>query len=325
MAAQTQDAIFSCSGTVKACTAPFASAFSFKIVETVEDGDCFFDSLLQSGEIEEPASTLSAQAQQRLRLRKRLVDYLENPDILASLSEFGFNDIEQNIQQLRKAKVYACDAGDLPTQFAHEAFGINLHVYVINYHKRTKRTVVTLERHYNMDPSAPTIHVLRIGEHFKLLRPLVSANQLENHIQHGIETERPYYEERRMVDRNMAVKASKKASKKNSHAANANNKKYTLKKNTSSNNLQKAIDASLENDKLVKQMTNLNLTNNKRHNAQHLTKKINQKNKNQRNIKLNAKKLTSLKGAYTRAIKKLQEKNNPAFTPLEQEALNYFS
>ena len=99
MASQTQDAIFSCSGTVTKCTAPFASAFAFEVVETISNGDCFFDSLLQSGEIEEPGKSPKEQKNQRLLLRKRLVDYLENPDILASLSEFGFNNIEKNIQQ----------------------------------------------------------------------------------------------------------------------------------------------------------------------------------------------------------------------------------
>ena len=256
MASQTQDAIFSCSGTVTKCTAPFASAFAFEVVETISNGDCFFDSLLQSGEIEEPGKSPKEQKNQRLLLRKRLVDYLENPDILASLSEFGFNNIEKNIQQLRKEKVYACDAGDLPTQFAHEAFGIHLNVYVIDYHKGTKRTVVTLERHQNIDPMAPTIHVLRIGQHFKLLQPTIPPNQLEHRIQRGIEQELPYYQERRRINTGAANKI------KQSLAKHASNNANTSKKGNNNNNLQKALAASLANAGLANKMGNMTLKNN---------------------------------------------------------------
>ena len=256
MASQTQDAIFSCSGTVTKCTAPFASAFAFEVVETISNGDCFFDSLLQSGKIEEPGKSPKEQKNQRLLLRKRLVDYLENPDILASLSEFGFNNIEKNIQQLRKEKVYACDAGDLPTQFAHEAFGIHLNVYVIDYHKGTKRTVVTLERHQNIDPMAPTIHVLRIGQHFKLLQPTIPPNQLEHRIQRGIEQELPYYQERRRINTGAANKI------KQSLAKHASNNANTSKKGNNNNNLQKALAASLANAGLANKMGNMTLKNN---------------------------------------------------------------
>lgn len=291
MASQTQDAIFSCPGTK--CTAPFASAFAFKVVETISNGDCFFDSLLQSGKIEVPGKLPKEQKNQRLLLRKRLVDYLENPDILASLSEFGFNNIENNIQQLRKEMVYACDAGDLPTQFAHEAFGIHLNVYVIDYHKGTKRTVVTLERHQNINPMAPTIHVLRSGEHFKLLDPQIDLDELNERIQQGIEEEKKYYNARRRAndeaaDKIKATIAAKKAKnaaskKKNATSANLAKGKTTKSppKNTNENIMKRMTELSLktaqneeekrqtnakrkqedENVALAKKMANMNMKN----------------------------------------------------------------
>jgi len=258
MASQTQDAIFSCPGTVGDCTDTFAHAFSFEVVETISNGDCFFDSLLQSGKIYKPAKSSKEQTHQRLLLRKRLVDYLENPDILASLSEFGFNDIKTNIQQLRKEKVYRCDAGDLPTQFAHEAFGVNLHVYVINYHERTKRTVVTLERHPNIDPMAPTIHVLRIGEHFKLLDPQIDLDGLDKRIQQGIKEEKKYYNARRHANHEAAdkikvaaaAKKEKNAASKKKNAASANLAKGKTKKsplkNTNENIMKRMMELSLK-------------------------------------------------------------------------------
>jgi hypothetical protein len=91
-----------------------------------------------------------------------------------------------------------------------------------------------------------------------------------------------------------------------------NRSRNTVKgKNINNNNLQKALAASLANATLAKQMKNMNLNS--------------QSSRKTQKQPLNSKKLTLIKGAYTRAIKKLQEKNNPAFTPLEQEALNYFS
>ena len=86
---QTQYAIYSHSGTVPSCVEPFAKKFSLNVVETITDGDCFFDSLLLSGAIMEPASNSNKKEQNRLRqaqrlaLRQSLVDYLEDPDILA--------------------------------------------------------------------------------------------------------------------------------------------------------------------------------------------------------------------------------------------------
>uniref|UniRef100_A0A6C0IGX5 Uncharacterized protein n=1 Tax=viral metagenome TaxID=1070528 RepID=A0A6C0IGX5_9ZZZZ len=104
----------------------------------------------------------------------------------------------------------------------------------------------------------------------------------------------------RALSENMAPKKGNR-SRKTVKGKNINN----------NNNLQKALAASLANATLAKQMKNMNLNS--------------QSSRNTQKQPLNSKKLTSIKGAYTRAIKKFQEKNKPTFTPLEQEALNYFS
>jgi hypothetical protein len=208
---QTQYAIFSCPGTVSRCVNSFADTFSLTVVETITDGDCFFDSLLLSGAIMAPAEQEQLRKEQRLALRNRLVDYLQTPEILDELAPFGYEDIFSNIEKLRKARVYRCDAGDLPTQFAHKAFGIHLNVFVIDYHKATKRTVVTLEKHVNDNPHASTVNVLRIGEHFKLLKLKdITQADLDELIRQGILAEKKSYNERRGFNVAAATKVNKK-------------------------------------------------------------------------------------------------------------------
>ena len=270
---------------MKTCLAQFEERFSMEIVDTVEDGNCFFDSLLQSGAIMEPIiieddkdATDDLQAEQLLILRNQLVDYLQQDEIIASLDAFGFNNIEQNIQQLRENSVYQCDAGDLPTQFAHEAFGVHLNIFIIEYHTSTKRTVVTLEQHRNLNPVAPTVNVIRMGEHFKLLRPQLPMNELNLVVQHGIDEERPFYENRQQRNRNAATVVKKKAATRKAKASKATASKAKTRK---ANNAAQSA------------MTSMTLLDPK------------------------------LKAALTRAITKLE--TDKPLTPLEQQAWNHYA
>jgi len=274
---QTQYAIFSCEGIVSKCVSEFAEAFSLEIVETITNGDCFFDSLLLSGAIMEPASNSNKKEQERLRqaqrlaLRQSLVGYLEDPVILAELAAFGYNDIYSNIQKLRKSGVYRCDAGDLPTQFAHNAFGIHLNVFVIDYHKATKRTVVTLEKHVNDNPHAPTVNVLRIGEHFKLLEPQIDLANLDRRIQQGVQKEKPYYNERRLknavaANKIKAARAAEKAKQKakqnaaSAKPARGNTKKSPKKEETEENIMKRMMELSLKTAKEEEEKIQANAT-----------------------------------------------------------------
>jgi len=85
----------------------------------------------------------------------------------------------------------------------------------------------------------------------------------------------------------------------------------TAKNTKNKNNLQNAA--------LAKQMASMNL------NSQLLRNALRNAPRKTQKQTPNAKKLTTLKSAYTRAMKKFQEKNTPTFTALEQEALDYFS
>jgi len=277
---QTQYAIFSCEGIVSKCVSEFAEAFSLEIVETITNGDCFFDSLLLSGAIMEPASNSNKKEQERLRqaqrlaLRQSLVGYLEDPVILAELAAFGYNDIYSNIQKLRKSGVYRCDAGDLPTQFAHNAFGIHLNVFVIDYHKATKRTVVTLEKHVNDNPyvpTVPTVNVLRIGEHFKLLEPQIDLANLDRRIQQGVQKEKPYYNERRLknalaANEIKAARAAEKAKQKakqnaaSAKPARGNTKKSPKKEETEENIMKRMMELSLKTAKEEEEKRQANAT-----------------------------------------------------------------
>ena len=96
------------------CEESFADAFGFKIIETADDGNCFFDSLSKYGK-KMKFEPLNKHMQ---TLREEIVDYLH------TVPELSIVYTEDDIEELRRSRVYACDAGDLPPQFANRAFVI---------------------------------------------------------------------------------------------------------------------------------------------------------------------------------------------------------
>jgi hypothetical protein len=147
-----------------------------EVIKTVTDGDCFFDSLLQSQVISIPKEVKTVSAK-RAYLRKWLVDYMiqhVDPNVMP----------HESIEELYQAGKYACDAGDLVPLYAPLAFGIRLHVY--DLHREPSQHYVIMRYHYGME--GPIVRMLRSGEHFRLLRPMANltasmeALSLENDV-----------------------------------------------------------------------------------------------------------------------------------------------
>ena len=141
------------------CEESFAATFGFKIIETADDGNCFFDSLSKYGK-KMKFEPLNKHMQ---TLREETVDYLH------TVPELSIVYTEDDIEELRKSRVYACDAGDLPPQFANRAFGMNLHIYTFNHDEDLNMNYITLVKNRGTIHRDVTVHVLHIGNHFKLL------------------------------------------------------------------------------------------------------------------------------------------------------------
>jgi len=137
-----------------------------EVVKTISNGDCFFDALLLSKTIPIPPTVKGVSAQ-RQYLRDYLVDYLldnVSPDVMPP----------ESIEELYEAGKYACDAGDLVPIYASAAFDIRLHIYDLQREPSSHYVVV---RH-RVGTHGPIVSVLRSGEHFRLLRPTIQANEL---------------------------------------------------------------------------------------------------------------------------------------------------
>lgn len=137
------------------CLTAFTKAFGFTKKKTVEDGDCFFHSLELYGK----ETGFHALNRDRQTLREEMVTYLlANPD-LQYLNQ-------EDIMTLYEPGKYDCDAGDLPSQFAHMAFGLNVSIFDL-YEDDTESYINQIR--YTVPRSQYTVNLLRTGEHYQLL------------------------------------------------------------------------------------------------------------------------------------------------------------
>ena len=233
------------------CEESFADAFGFKIIETADDGNCFFDSLSKYGK-KMKFEPLNKHMQ---TLREETVDYLH------TVPELSIVYTEDDIEELRRSRVYACDAGDLPPQFANRAFGMNLHIYTFNHDEDLNINYITLVKNRGIIYKDVTVHVLHIGNHFKLL---LTENEAATEflIQDAILSERVHANEKANRNRSKAIA-------KQQEDANRRTKKQ---KNKEMNSLEKA----LKNIKLAENAENaakVNAERNTRKNANRASSK----------------------------------------------------
>jgi len=213
------------------CEESFTDAFGFKIIETADDGNCFFDSLSKYGK-KMKFEPLNKHMQ---TLREETVDYLH------TVPELSIVYTEDDIEELRKSRVYACDAGDLPPQFANRAFGMNLHIYTFNHDEDLNMNYITLVKNRGTIHKDVTVHVLHIGNHFKLL---LTENEAATEflIQDASLAERVHANEKANRNRSKAIAEQQR---------NANRKTKKQNKNEM-NSLEKA----LKNIKLAENAAN---------------------------------------------------------------------
>ena len=141
-----------------------------RIIKTIDDGDCFFDTLASYGW----AYHYEPLERPHQELRQTLVDYMEAhreevaPYIL--VNENKGETVGSMIESLREDGVWNNDMGDLLSQIAATAFRVNIFIYDVD--PPEVRRIRANQKAYPGDP----VHMLRINDgHYQLLLPQEDA------------------------------------------------------------------------------------------------------------------------------------------------------
>jgi hypothetical protein len=157
------------------CAKEFAKEHGFQLIETSNDGNCFFYTLTKFAKRAdyEPFLLESSEHRNAMALRQLLVDHIqENFDQYA---DFLFNNnnagtIHQQVEGLRKNGAWASEAGDLVPIAAANAFHIHINLY--NIEDRGDHDVIHLVPIRSSSPSNVYVSIMRVREgHFQLLWP----------------------------------------------------------------------------------------------------------------------------------------------------------
>lgn len=183
MAARMIEQIHQCAPTkvkdkYRACAREFSLANQFTIISTIDDGNCFFDTLSKAGAHYHIASLQFNHTE----LRAQLVQYmLEHLDELLPffISNNNNNDRspEERILALGEDGEWDNDDGDAISQIAGDAFRININLFDIKEDVvKRKRTYVVNKMVFANYPGSPTIDILRIDDgHYEFLQPAGAA------------------------------------------------------------------------------------------------------------------------------------------------------
>lgn len=183
MANQMVEQVYACkSKEYEACAKEFAKNSKFVIIPTLDDGNCFFDTLSKAAShYHVPRLAHTHQA-----LRAQLVGYmLDNIDDVISFfvmnsnnnsnnsnnNENDFKTPEERIISLGEDGVWDNKDGDTISQIASQAFNININLYDVKEQiiKKKKSFIVNKIR-LHIDQPTHEINILRINDgHYELL------------------------------------------------------------------------------------------------------------------------------------------------------------
>jgi len=171
--------VYACkSKEYEACAKEFAKNSKFVIIPTLDDGNCFFDTLSKAAShYHVPRLAHTHQA-----LRAQLVGYmLDNMDDVTSFfvmnsnnnsnNENDFKTPEERIISLGEDGVWDNKDGDTISQITSQAFNININLYDVKEQiiKKKKSFIVNKIR-LHIDQPTHEINILRINDgHYELL------------------------------------------------------------------------------------------------------------------------------------------------------------
>jgi hypothetical protein len=221
------------------CAKEFAKQNEFQLIETSDDGNCFFYTLSKFGRRSgyEPLELHVNEHRNSMMLRNILVDHIN--DHFDKYEAFLFNNNnnqggskENQITELRENGVWDASAGDLVPYAGANAFSININMYNIINHG--ENDVVHLIQIHPDRPSPIYVNIMRVREgHFQLLWPksgIFSSNvrNLEN-IEEKEEKGNSLHREASSVT--IAIEAAKVAVKAAHQAVNSSLNKKNINEN----------------------------------------------------------------------------------------------
>jgi hypothetical protein len=162
---------------VQRCAQRFASSLGLQIVETADDGNCFYDSLSKYGARTGNAATNKT----HLELRREVVTYMINhraeftPALIPDNPNAPVPTNAEILAQLRtylRPYTWAGALGDVFPQVAARVLNINITIYDITAGGRINKIAMGNAAEGEPDPARPVIQLLRTnGNHFRLLVP----------------------------------------------------------------------------------------------------------------------------------------------------------
>lgn len=157
------------------CAKEFAKEMGFQLIETSDDGNCFFYTLAKFAKRSGYAPLLLEDSESRnaQALRQVLVSHIqenlhEYAPFLANNNQSG--SINQQVEELRENGAWASEAGDLVPIAGANAFAIHINMY--NIVDAGDRDIVQLVPIRSPIPSEVYVSIMRVREgHFQLLWP----------------------------------------------------------------------------------------------------------------------------------------------------------
>ena len=157
------------------CAKAFAQEMDFQLIETSDDGNCFFYTLSKFGKRANYAPLLLDQNEHRNArlLREQLVDHIEqNIEKYIPFLLNNDNNLspENQITELRENGAWASSAGDLVPFAGANAFGIHINLY--NILVLDSRDEIQLNPIRSEKDTSVFVSIMRVREgHFQLLWP----------------------------------------------------------------------------------------------------------------------------------------------------------
>lgn len=163
------------------CAQEFATAQGFQIVDTADDGNCFYDSLSKYGQ----RTGNPATDQPHMAIRRAIVGhmianqalyapYLIPDDTRAPVPTAA--QITSRLRQYLKSRAWAGGLGDVFPQVAAEVLNLNITIYDVQDDGSVRMIAMGTGPEGGPNPALPTVNLVRTnGNHFRLLWPAVAA------------------------------------------------------------------------------------------------------------------------------------------------------
>jgi hypothetical protein len=162
------------SSATSTCARKFAEDNRFIIIKTVDDGNCFYDTLSKFGE----KKNIDRVNRSHLVLRKELVDkLLTNKNNVAPYILYNTPaQLVSIIKELGRNGIWDNDTSDIVSQYASKVFNIILNIFDVKGGVINKITMRPLSE----NKSTVEVNMLRINDsHYQLLWPSPKNNVID--------------------------------------------------------------------------------------------------------------------------------------------------